>query len=804
MAGVNSAAISSMDRSKLEFAIAAQNIANANEPDYSRIKINVSPSIVNGHPMGVEIESLSTFVDESMQNSLLKRVSDSTYFDTIKEYMQKSNDLFGSPDNAFGIDAKFNQAFAALEDLSRNPSSATLKLLAINSLDSLSTDISNTAYSLHQLRQQADIEIANSISTVNHILEKIFVTVGTINALKDGSLERVNAEETLRGFFQNLSEYFEIQKLTSGNTGYQIFTKEGDALITDVVSYFKYTPLGDMHDYIYDTEFNTIYSTILDGAGNDMGINIQVVKGGTSDQVINKYSSGKIGALLQLRDTELPKILAQLDNFAYNITEEFNKIHNNAAGFPPPVELNGTNAVSRNQLLGFSGKTRITIVDDNGKMLSNLPDFCLDFNKLDSGVGAGLANTQAIINEINYHFGQKIAQNKSITLGNLSNIALVSKTKDITPSSIWDFAIELDNFSQTDSNFQIISATATDSLANNVLGTTNTSISVASKGAITQTDNGTTGFSLNLPAAINTPITIQLQVSVDDGTATTISNLEYEINIIAGEPINGALNTRYAIKQKVNAVDPGTVNVAAFNGGVMSATIVDELGNDLALNSTKNGYIKLQSANSSYHIVIDSLDSSQNGNPVDNILGTKESFSYFFGLNDLFVRNDNKEYWNQKKNTAVSFALREDVKMNPSYLARTRITKDLDYTDTSTELFTYHISEGDNSALTDMVALTNKNIIFSEAGSLSATQVTLFDYLANIIAFNSAQASKAISQSNESNLLKTAVANQLRNLKGVDINQELTNLVLFQQSFAAAAKALKAGNDLYDILFEVI
>ncbi|MFN8912542.1 MAG: flagellar basal body rod C-terminal domain-containing protein, partial [Alphaproteobacteria bacterium] len=373
---------------------------------------------------------------------------------------------------------------------------------------------------------------------------------------------------------------------------------------------------------------------------------------------------------------------------------------------------------------------------------------------------------------------------------------------NISASGLLNLDFELDNKSNTGTTFNIVSVTATDALANNILGSFNNTSTSVSPGLTSRTGASGPSISLNLPASIDYPFTIDAQVQVNDGTTSYISTLRYIINSPQSNPINGFLDQRFAVSSKVNVIDPGIINNPSLTAPVISAYMVDDSGSTIAANSGVEGFLKIQSGSKSYHLAIDSLDSKHNGDAPTNQLATGLKFSAFFGLNDLFVRTDSGLNSLNAKNAAYFMGIRDDIKDNPSHLSKANLSQVNNFTDPTQAIYQYELTDGNNNVLEKFLDLARSNVFFVSAGGLSSTEVTLSQYASNIIGFAATQNYSVNFLAEQSSSVRNALQDKLQNLRGVDINEEMVNMIIFQQSFAASAKAIQTANRIYDILFE--
>lgn len=798
-----SSSLSSLDHSKLEFAVAAHNIANADDKNYSKLTVNTAPSVLAGFLAGVDVSSISTSVDQLLQSRLYVNIAQDSYNQTINDYFKEISAKLGAPGDLLTLDKNINTLFSALEDFSRNTSSVSVKTHVVDEFSKVAGSVANMALDLQNIRLEADNAINNEITSLNSLLESAYKTSKVMYNLPAGSMERVDAETTFTGVLEEISKYFDLYQYIDDVGHYKIFTREGDCLVGDIQYFLKYTPQPNLSNLINDTPLNPILTSAYNQNGFDIGMNKAVIPGASSSLTANKYNTGKIGALVAIRDNFVPQILTQLDNLAKNLKDSFNNVHNNGNGFPPPNTLTSTNLMTHDQILGFTGKTRFAVVDDNGLPITNIPALTLDLSKLDTGGGAGKPNVQGIVQEIQYHFGSKLVTDKSISLSNLSDIKLASLTKNIAPSSNFVLDLELDNFAQSNASVQIQSVVAQDSTAANVLGSFNNASFVVNAGTSVRTGASGPSITLSLPATINYPITVDVQIDVNNG-ASTVSTLRYIINNPIVDNLNGSMNQRFSVSSKVNPADPGTINLPALPAAVLQARLVDITNGTVPVDNTSYGLFQLDALNAGYHIAIDNLDSNNVGDLNSNILGTDLNFSQHLGLNDLFVRTDDPAHWHDTRNSALYLDIRNDIKTDSNKLSHGKLTDVINFTTPSQLTYQYQTAAGDNSAVLDMLDLGKKNIFFAMAGGLPAHEASIANYAASIISFNANLTYSINLTAEQSKLMREALFDRVQGARGVDVNEEMANMIIFQQSFTASAKAIQSVRELMGILIDII
>lgn len=799
---IYTSSLSAMDKSRREFAITSHNIANAEDPNYSRVKINTSANTSGDFPSGVRIDSYGIDTDDFLQNNYYANISESSYDSAIKDSLKLASELFGNPQDNMGLDASMRSIMESIEKLSHAPDSASLQFIAINALESFTDKISNVALGVQKLRQKADLDLYTALNEANAHIQNLFTSNTTINKTNQGSLENISAVQNSITITEKLSEYFGLYNYRDSDGKTQVYTLQGDNLVTDTYGKLQYTPLTVSEDFYNGTEFQPLTMTLINQDGRDLMTNQVIIDGGLSSDIKNKYHSGKIGALIELRDTYLPRILQQLDSLAYSVKNSFNAVHNNGVGFPPAQNLLGTNLVTRAAECGFTGNVRIIAIGLDGNSLPGVPALNLNLSSLDSGRGPGTGNIQNILNEINYHFVNRVSVDKKYQLGNVSDVKLISNTSSFSPSSTIKFDLELENFSQTNASVQMLSVTATDSTATPLTSNFLNTPSSATAGLFTRIGNGA-GISVDLPASINYPIDIDVQLQVNDGTTTSTGTVRYTINAPVSGPLNGLINTRFSASSRPVPTDNGSIYNPPLSRGVLSASLTTDGSGSIGLtDSITPSFMRLQTNSHNYRIAIDNLDSKQVGVPGVQPPATNLNFSQFLGLNDLFIRKDVLHTTDTLNNCALNLTVRQDILDDASLLSKTKINPLVDYTGLVANTYQYSCAEGSAEVINDFTAMFSQPIFFTAASGLPASSLTIQEYISSIVAYSASEASLASSKSFQADLITSAIGEKLRNIRGVDINEEMTNLMMFQQSFAASAKAMQIANELYDTLLK--
>ena len=222
-------------------------------------------------------------------------------------------------------------------------------------------------------------------------------------------------------------------------------------------------------------------------------------------------------------------------------------------------------------------------------------------------------------------------------------------------------------------------------------------------------------------------------------------------------PVGGALTLQDMADQINN--DPNIGN-AALGGtaGVIATAATDINGNT---------YLKIEAADPNARVVMANAGST-------DVLGS-------LGFNNLFTGT-----------TAATIAVRSDISANPDRFPVARMND------------AGGVSSTDGQNIVVMAQIGDTRLDFDAAGSLGVQKVTGVAYL-NTIASNLAVSTSAARDNETFSLnLYTQSQEMVTSTSGVNLNEELAQMLIYQNSFQASARIINVVNDLLQELINII
>jgi len=896
-------ALSGLSVNQKSLSVLSQNIANANNKEYSRKVITQEAIYLQGTGAGVSIQDVSRKVDAYLQKSSLSQGSIYGRSEVLSDYSDKLQALLGNPGSQNSIYSYATSFFNAAQSLSESPENAALRINAVNMGQSAARAMNTLASSVYDLQYASDQEIRQAIDTVNTNLREIYTLNATISTNKLLGRPTSELEDRRDTMLTEISSFMDIQTYTQNDGVVNVFTANGNGLVDTNLHQLSYDPAPSSDFFANENATNPILIHRLDGEGNYVGQTATLVTSGLSANVSTVLTSGRIKGLLEVRDQQLPAVLQKLDMLASTMRDEINAVHNTGVAYPGANSYTGTRLVGGDDNTNWTGQVRIAVLGADGQPVPSSYDdettgarpLLIDLETLNSGNSPGYPTTQGIIDEINRYYG--VPQNK-VELGNLNNIQLVLNNDSIpgiTPQLDFDF--KLDNISGSAADFyvtgiQVLDDTDTDitSITQNVptinLATTGTYVTTADSsevtvktltahgfsegdiiylapppsdvdgiaastlgGFFTITDVTATGFTVSVAqkatsggshdrsgvtaresaataqTGTNLRTTENGNIVVGIGANTTsryytvkasvaVADAEGHVStsIVTYRIDNLASNTRNYPYAARSASGSGTVVAPNTTQPLMTAKLVDANGAELAIvnnqyTTNETGYLKLTAGNSSYVIAIDSLNSVERGKPNSSpvVAGTERSFSHYFELNNFFKENRTTGVMDDDKGSAVNMQVADALVRNPNLIAMGKMVQSPQPANSmDAPNYTYARNIGNNSVIAALAAFNSRIVQFGAAGDLGNTSLSLSAYAGQMISTTSTRAATNRSEMNNAKLLLDGFTERSDSVRGVNLDEELANTIIYQNAYSASARIITVANQFFEALMEAM
>lgn len=376
-----SSALSGLQVNQTSLGVTSNNIANANSEGYTRKTADLQTVLIAGQGGGVEVSGVTREVSDFLVRDLRTQYSQLSEAQVLDRYYANTQDIFGPPESSSSIAATVTEFANRFQALSIDPSSPAAQQDVISAGLAVTRQLNKMSETVQDLRMEANKEIDTLVARANTIVANVTelnAQISRNNALNRpiGDLADQRDREVAE-----LATIMNISSFTRDNGQMVIFAANGRTLVDTTPATLAYNPTSSM-------------SSALTYPSNISGITVN------GNDITSSITTGKLKALVDLRDTILPGFGDQIDRLAVVMRDEIDAIHNDGAAVPAPNVLTGVREFSApaTDTVNLSGTVRIGVIDATGKSVGVPID--LDFADLATVVG-GTPTVNQIVDAIN-------------------------------------------------------------------------------------------------------------------------------------------------------------------------------------------------------------------------------------------------------------------------------------------------------------------------------------------------------------------------------------------------------------------
>lgn len=358
-------ALSGLRIAQQQLSVISGNVSNVNTPGYSRKILPQSAISAYGVTVGVRADNIIRNADLNLTRDFWTQTSTVSGLEVKSAYLNRIQEFHGDPALEMNVAADMARMRDSLSALADSPEDVFLQHQAVNQAKNLAGKINSFAGLIHEMRNDTQAEIKAAVEESNALLEQIADLNKQIRVNISGNRTTAALEDMRDDAVQKLSQNLEISFFTRGDGVMVVQTAQGVQLTAERADkiYFSPTALGPATGYDRETGMNGLFV-----GGNPA----------TTPNAINITETGiggKIGALIELRDQSLPAHQAQIDEMAHKLamrmdsqglrlfTDQIGEIPANTDPIPAPPS-----PATPVSYVGFANVMQVNpmIVVDNG------------------------------------------------------------------------------------------------------------------------------------------------------------------------------------------------------------------------------------------------------------------------------------------------------------------------------------------------------------------------------------------------------------------------------------------------------
>ncbi|HIF60720.1 MAG TPA: flagellar hook-associated protein FlgK [Rhodospirillales bacterium] len=801
-------AISGMQTSKTALQTIANNIANVNTEDYTRKIVDQKSRVLDGQGYGVEIGAISRRVNQGVLKQMRGEMGTLENISVKQDYLSQLNSFFGTPADDNSISHKIGDLGAQFNNLAISPEVSASHFLTVNSAEDTALALRRMSEEVQHLRSSANGKLKETITKVNNLLDEIVDANTSIMTFSAGQLSTAEIEDQRDRSLNSLAEIMDITYFEQSDGSYSVYSGNGQTLVTKQKQALSYVPPAIMNAVLEYTPTSAVnYSGPTNSnypIGGVPGIFVGEILASTD--ITTGVKDGLLKGLIDIRDHELRAIQTQLDELAKNLKIEINKAHNKGTGFPPPQVLAGDNFIQgTTDISQATGLVIVSVVDKSGNQLEteyiNLADANITnvTTLLTNGGGTGINDKFTTANLV----ASVTNGNLILAAGNDNRVTINEMTSSMTgagkiAAGFSDF-FGLNNLYQSTENFAAYRSDYKPS----------SSAAVITTGGTLQFTDATNGARSVTYAANDTLTNLATKISAAAGiTATVISDGDgFRLEVIQDGSENLAivetgagtflsetgLRTDYrGISSKLKVRE----NIVSNNSFISRGT----------LQSNSFSSAAQASSTTAFNVLVPAVTAGQ----LDFTIDASTSATIAYGNADTLttvaasINNNVTLSMNNISAEVITLGANTQLKISNSKSDNFWIVD----TGGLTTATSQGISIGDGTVAANIAAEFDAQQTFLAApangGGLAQTTSSLTNYAASILSSNSSQVNKLDQDMTFQEQLTMELYNAHTSASGVNMDEELANMIIIEQSYLAAARIITTTRNLFEVLNDMM
>jgi flagellar hook-associated protein 1 FlgK len=305
-------ALSALEAQQRSVNVAAQNVANANTPGYTREAVNLvnvgAPATparyatFQGDGQGVKVDSVTRFRDQFMEIQAAIEHGSMASMEQASSTMNGIQQMFNEPSDS-GIQAQLSNFWAGFDDVANNPADGASRTQLLERADTLAASFNSVSTQLGKLKSNTASELGATVADINSKASSIAQLNKAIKANSIAGLP-VNDLEDQRDLLANQISEASGATLRAGDFNQVNVMLSGTALVQ-----------GDSSTAL-----------AVDGSGPT------TVLRWATDNSAAAVTSGKAGGELDAINATIPNYVSKLDSVATSLRDQVNQVHGTIGG----------------------------------------------------------------------------------------------------------------------------------------------------------------------------------------------------------------------------------------------------------------------------------------------------------------------------------------------------------------------------------------------------------------------------------------------------------------------------------------
>ena len=311
-------ALSGMHVSQNSLEVLSRNVSNSGTPGYHRQSLSVIDTVA-GASSYARSGTVERAFNKSLQVYYTNAVSDTAYSGTRAASLDRLQAFLGMPGKAGSLDTMFGNLQNAFQALSTSPDNSASRATVVTQAQAMATTLNSLTRDVQSLRQEAENEMAATVDRLNLAVTSLKSVNDKLGDLSSDNATRATLMDQRDRLVSEIAELMDVRVDYRSDDTVALMTRSGVGILDGSAARFNFTPAGALSA---DKQFSA------DPAKNSVGrLTLSTASGSTIDLVQQRVlQSGKLGALVELRDETLVAAQGQLDEIAAGLAQAMSTV----------------------------------------------------------------------------------------------------------------------------------------------------------------------------------------------------------------------------------------------------------------------------------------------------------------------------------------------------------------------------------------------------------------------------------------------------------------------------------------------
>jgi flagellar hook-associated protein 1 FlgK len=336
-------ASSGLKTTQAGMALIASNVANAQAPGYVRKTMLLTSVAASATGNSVRVGAIQRELDTYLQKQLRTETSGGAYADTRATFYDRLQQLYGDPNSDSALSAVYNTFTNSIQSLVTSPDSQAARSLVLSNAQVLAQTLNGMTTDLQSLRSDAENGISEAVATANDAMKKIADLNNQLAGHPITNASDAALADQRDAAIDTLSQLMDVRVSQSSDGTLNVFTNSGVQLVGNTASQLA-----------FDTRGTVTATSQWSADPNERSLGTLTLvspNGGSMDLIANKsIRSGKIAALLDMRDNVLVQAQRQLDGLAATMAQAMSSTTVNGTTVPNGFQVDTSGLQNGNQI----------------------------------------------------------------------------------------------------------------------------------------------------------------------------------------------------------------------------------------------------------------------------------------------------------------------------------------------------------------------------------------------------------------------------------------------------------------------